>query len=200
MAAALAKLAQRSSEERMVAAAWRAVAYERSVFNPELGNWPDFRISNEANAFVLSWCHGAPGILLARQALSAAGLADDHCPGEMAIARQTTTGMLQHFQAGGQEMSDHLCCGALGLTSVLRADALASGIALSPEVSRAEQAVVQRARTSGAYTVFSTDTGSVPMPGFFSGMAGIAMALLEAGQGRGWLPTVLSAGLLTNQK
>lgn len=200
IAAALAKLAIRSGDQRMAEAAMRAVAYERSVFNPERGNWPDFRGSNEAKAFVLSWCHGAPGILLARQALSAAGLADEACGVEMAIARHSTLGMLEPLQSVGPETPTHLCCGALGLTSVLRADALASGIALPPEVSRTEQAVVQRARASGAYNLFSTDTGSVLMPGFFHGLAGIAMALLEAGQGQRWLPTVLSAGLLTEQK
>jgi type 2 lantibiotic biosynthesis protein LanM len=200
IAAALATLAQRTGDERLATAASRAVAYERSVFNPERGNWPDFRSSSEAKAFALSWCHGAPGILLARQALSAAGLADEACAVEMAIARQSTLGMLQPFQAGGLEPPTHLCCGALGLTSVLRADSLASGIALSPEVSRTEQAVVQRARASGAYNLFSTDTGSALMPGFFHGLAGIAMALLEAGQEQRWLPTVLSAGLLTDQE
>jgi hypothetical protein len=79
---------------------------------------------------------------------------------------------------------------------VLRIDAAVNGIPLSRQVSRTEQAVIQRAQASGMYTTFSMDMGSVRMPGFFGGGAGVAMALLEACQGQCWMPTVLSVGLL----
>ncbi len=196
MAAALARLAERSGDQRMAAAAMRAVAYERSVFDPRQGNWPDFRSRNEVNAFMVSWCHGAPGILLGRIALSAAGLADEAGAVEIEVARQHTMDSLSRFETGGPNTPAHLCCGALGLTSVLRIDAAVNGIPLSRQVSRTEQAVIQRAQASGMYTTFSMDMGSVRMPGFFGGGAGVAMALLEACQGQCWMPTVLSVGLL----
>lgn len=196
MAAALAKLAERSGDQRMAAAAMRAVAYERSVFNPQQGNWPDFRDRKNANAFMVSWCHGAPGILLGRIALSAAGMADEACAVEIEVARQHTIDSLSRFETGGPDTPAHLCCGALGLTSVLRIDAAVNGIALSWQVSRTEQAVIQRAQASGVYSTFSADSGSLRMPGLFGGGAGIAMALLEACQGQRWLPTVLTTGLL----
>ncbi|MFZ9229613.1 MAG: lanthionine synthetase LanC family protein, partial [Prochlorococcaceae cyanobacterium] len=59
MAAALARLAQATADERYAEAARRAIAYERSVFVAETGNWPDFRSSAEPNEFMLRWCHGA---------------------------------------------------------------------------------------------------------------------------------------------
>ncbi len=199
MAAALARLAERSGDERMAEAAMRAVAYERSVFDRQKGNWPDFRSSNEATTFMVSWCHGAPGILLSRTVMSLAGLGDPICAVEMGEARRTTLAMLEQLAAGGAVPLAQLCCGALGLTSVLRADAAVNGIALSPRVGSTEEAVIQKARVNGAYNLFSADSGSVQIPGVFTGGAGVAMALLEAGQGQRWLPAVLSAGLLWKQ-
>lgn len=50
--AALAKLADRSGDQRMAAAAMRAVAYERSVFDPQRGNW---LVSEAATTPTPSW-------------------------------------------------------------------------------------------------------------------------------------------------
>jgi lantibiotic modifying enzyme len=70
---ALLKLAAWSRDTRFRAAAESAIAYERSTFVPEQSNWPDFRKWNSAPKgeaagarFCVAWCHGAPGIALAR--------------------------------------------------------------------------------------------------------------------------------------
>jgi lantibiotic biosynthesis protein len=52
-------------------AAKEAFRYENSFFNQEKQNWPDFRFNNISNkpeeeVCSLAWCHGAPGIGLAR--------------------------------------------------------------------------------------------------------------------------------------
>jgi type 2 lantibiotic biosynthesis protein LanM len=54
-------------------AADAGIAYERACYSAEHGNWPDFRVLNgqpitpEAQpGYGLAWCHGAPGIGLAR--------------------------------------------------------------------------------------------------------------------------------------
>jgi lantibiotic modifying enzyme len=54
-------------------AAEQAFAYENNWFNSEYGNWPDFRIAHqlagsnrEEFTYATAWCHGAPGIGLAR--------------------------------------------------------------------------------------------------------------------------------------
>ena len=196
MGAALALLAHSNGNQQAAEAAMRAIAYERSVFDKKNGNWPDFRTNNEPDEFMLSWCHGAPGILLSRQVLNAARLADDQTAVEIEIARATTTGALESIHASSQAPAAHLCCGVLGLTSLLRVDAQASGSSIQPQVARAESAVIQQAKAAGGYSFFSVDTGSLTLPGLFTGQAGVALALLEAAVGQQWMPIVLSGGLL----
>jgi len=46
-----------------------ALTYERSCFSKEENNWPDFRKNDEMHSiprFMTAWCHGAPGIGIAR--------------------------------------------------------------------------------------------------------------------------------------
>jgi len=195
MAAALARLAQASGEERFAEAARRAVAYERSVFVPERGNWPDFRAFSEPEAFMLSWCHGAPGILLSRRTIEAAGLADDATDQELAVARQSTLDALDHFKQG-KGFAAHLCCGGLGLTSLLRIDAHAGALSVAPRVLVAETNLIAEAQANDGYIYFNVESGSLNLPGLLTGKAGVALALLEAAEGQQWMPAVLSAGLL----
>ncbi len=197
MAAALAQLAKATSDGRYADAACRAIAYERSVFVQEKGNWPDFRSTHEPNEFMLSWCHGAPGILLSRQILLTAGLADQHTTAEQQIARASTVAELERI--GGASDGDpaaHLCCGVLGLTALLRIDAAATGLRLAPQVPQAETLVVKTAGRNDGYSFFSVDSGSLNLPGLLTGKAGVALALLEASAGQNWLAKLLSAGLL----
>ncbi|MGB9181378.1 MAG: type 2 lanthipeptide synthetase LanM family protein [Pyrinomonadaceae bacterium] len=73
MALALLKMAAVTGDERYRESALAAMAYERSLLSPEESNWPDFRILDKTaeemtgkHDFMLAWCHGAPGIGLAR--------------------------------------------------------------------------------------------------------------------------------------
>ena len=197
MAAALARLAKASGEAHFMDAAHRAVAYERSVFVAEQRNWPDFRTSSEPTEFMLSWCHGAPGILLSRMVLQAEDAADDNTAAEIEAARASTIGSLERITALGQEAAGHLCCGVFGITTLLRLDAAHNGIPLSPRVLAAEQALIHTAQERGDYRFFSIDSGSLNLPGLFTGKAGVAMALQEASDGLRWLGPVLGGGLLS---
>jgi len=194
-AAALARLAQATAESRFADAARRAIAYERSLFDATARNWPDFRSSPDPTTFMSSWCHGAPGILLGRHLLQAAGLADQAMAEEIAAARSSTIAAVMALKIEA-DCPAHLCCGALGLTSLLRFDAQASGMSLAPEVTQAESALIYQAKAAGGYEFFPVETGSVNLPGLFTGKAGVALAVLEAATGQKWLPHVLSAGLL----
>ena len=196
-AAALARLAQACGEVRFLEAAQRAVAYERSVYVAERRNWPDFRSTSEPTDFMLSWCHGAPGILLSRLVFQAACLADDHTAAELAAARASTTASLEYISAQSSTAAAHLCCGVFGLTSLLRLDAACCGLPLVPQVPAAERTLVHAAQESGDYGFFSVDSGSLILPGLFTGKAGVALALQEAADGLRWLGPVLSAGLLS---
>jgi lantibiotic modifying enzyme len=64
---ALLALFARTGEERFRTAARGGIAFERSVFSTEAGNWRDLRDPEHAR-FPTAWCHGAPGIGLARLA------------------------------------------------------------------------------------------------------------------------------------
>jgi lantibiotic modifying enzyme len=198
MGAALGRLAQATAESRFADGAMRAIAHERLMFDSARRNWPDFRSSPNPTDFMNTWCHGAPGILLGRHLLMAAALGDPTMHEEMDTARSSSIETLAAI-TGQAKCPAHLCCGALGLTSLLRFDAQASGLALAAEVTQAESALICQAKAAGGYNFLSVDSGSVTIPGLYSGKAGVALALLEAANGKQWIPQVLSVGLLTER-
>src|SRR5262249_16457503 len=94
---ALGELAALTGAERFRTAAGAGIAYERSLFCPKARNWPDLRDraalglpeGNGRATFVTAWCHGAPGIGLARlRALQ--HLDEGEARAEIEAALQTT--------------------------------------------------------------------------------------------------------------
>jgi hypothetical protein len=76
-------------------------------------------------------------------------------------------------------------------------DSEVSSLSLAPQVTTAERSLIQGAHADGDYNFFSVDSGSLILPGLFTGKAGIALALQEAADGMRWLGPILSAGLLS---
>jgi type 2 lantibiotic biosynthesis protein LanM len=150
-------------------AAAEAIAYERSVFSAEKGNWPDFRKTGPESAFGLGWCHGAPGIGLARLG-GLAGLDTPEIRQDIAIALQTT-------QQAGLAGVDHVCCGNFGRLELL----LVAACQLSyPELHQtAQQQAAQIVARAGQKGVFSLSNSRAYQPGFFQGVAGIGYGLLR---------------------
>jgi type 2 lantibiotic biosynthesis protein LanM len=114
---ALLELAELTGEERFRVAALSAIAYERSLFSPEAGNWPDIReqVTQTANegqqVFLTGWCHGAPGVGLAR--LRTLGHLDDTAVrAEIQTALRTTL-------SRGFGLNHSLCHGDLGNLELL---------------------------------------------------------------------------------
>jgi hypothetical protein len=70
--AALLELHAQTGRPDFLEAGRGALAYEDSLFDPATGNWPDLRrrdepeSSNQLQTQARAWCHGAPGIALAR--------------------------------------------------------------------------------------------------------------------------------------
>jgi lantibiotic modifying enzyme len=64
IAAALARLHEITGSPRLLEAVSKALRYERGTFDESAANWPDFRAPYDPGSprFMLSWCHGAPGI------------------------------------------------------------------------------------------------------------------------------------------
>lgn len=185
IAYALLRLFERANDAAFTDAAVEGIAYERNLFVSSAGNWRDLRESTDAHQeedlHRTAWCHGAPGIALARLGgLSALDTADIRT--DIDIGLETT----QRFGAGGH---DHLCCGGMGRVDVLIEGAGRLG---RPELLKAahQQAgwAVRRAQRAGGYRTQS-GLGMVD-PGFFSGTGGIGYTLLRLAR-PGSLPSVL---------
>ena len=107
---ALLALFARTREERFRTAARGGIAYERSVFCAEAGNWRDLRDTEQVR-FPTAWCHGAPGIGLARLC-GVPLLEDDGIHADIETALQTTL-------ATGFGFNHSLCHGDLGNLELL---------------------------------------------------------------------------------
>ena len=189
-------------ESRFIEGASRALAYERERFDADHGNWPDYRDykPDQPSTFMTSWCHGAPGIALSRACLFGTPLWDAICLDEMTTALQTLTAF------PFTEM-DHLCCGTMGNASLLRivaegpwADQLPAALR-SAAIERSSRLVNQsiaRARClGGSYRCFGTSGSNVLLPGCFTGLSGIGLALIDQVTRDDRLQSVLSIGLLS---
>ena len=184
IAHALLQLHALTGDPDYLEAAREGIAYERKVFSPETGNWPDFRDPAATQPrYGDSWCHGAPGIGLARLG-SLAVLDTPEVREDIEVALRTTR------QINPDDV-DHLCCGTLGRveTALVAADRLDRPDWLETERKRAAW-VVNRARYSGAYHLFPDLPTGLFNPIFFQGTAGIGYQLLRLADPKS-LPSVL---------
>ncbi|BBD63711.1 lanthionine synthetase C family protein [Nostoc commune NIES-4072] len=151
------------------------ITYERSVFKTSAANWPDFRSFTQQNGqpgFMVSWCHGAPGIGLAR--LGSLEFLDTE------EIRQDIEAALQTTHKYGLQGIDHLCCGNFGRIDVLlvAAKTLRREELFKTAHLQASLAVA-RAEQIGGYQLFANLPASVFSPSFFQGTAGIGYGLLR---------------------
>lgn len=180
IAYALLKLYKATGEQACYDVAGEAIAYERSTFSAERMNWPDFRTFGEelkTPLFSCSWCHGAPGIALAR--LGGLGVLDDPIIREETdIALRTTSDALARLRSP----VDHLCCGNFGLVEVLLAAAtILERPSLDQEALRQASALCERERIDGHFRLLGQPSAGQTFfsPIFFQGMAGIGYELLR---------------------
>jgi lantibiotic biosynthesis protein len=111
------ELFHETREDKFRVAAEEGFRYERSCFDVERENWPDFRepgghYLDPPPRFLTAWCHGAPGIGLSR--LRAWQILGDDVYREEAEAAIRTT--LKSF---GDEGSYCLCHGHAGNAELL---------------------------------------------------------------------------------
>jgi type 2 lantibiotic biosynthesis protein LanM len=194
IAFALMKLYAVTGDRALDQTARLALEYEHSVYDPAEANWPDFRSGQKPPDFQVRWCHGAPGIALARLGILCA-FPDADVASDWTTAIETT-------RASALLTVDHLCCGNLGLSDVLLTSALYRDRAdlRACAVERAAQ-VVHRARETGRYRLFGGIKEEVFSPGLFQGVTGVGYQLLRLARPE-LLPSVLffetnKAGTLT---
>ncbi len=192
IAYALVRLSQATGDCAFKAAAEDGIGYERAVFDPNASNWPDLQLSGQdsnregGRRFQTAWCHGAPGIGLARLG----GLAVLDTPAiraDISIALETTQAMLQELAAE----PDHLCCGNTGRIELLAS----AGQRLDrPELTaRARRLAAEMLNAAGGPDHLWYAAGlprGVYFPGLFTGAAGVGYELLRLAYPES-LPSVL---------
>jgi lantibiotic modifying enzyme len=185
-AAALVKLAVATNYRPYYDAAARALQYERAQYDAHEKNWPDYRTSVAITEpqFMLSWCHGAPGIALARLCLRSTPLWDSNTAEDLELALTAT------MEAARGE--DSLCCGRFGRAAILRAahERMGEELWLRSARNLEMQAMAQIANDGGY------NFGDVL--GLFQGATGIGLELLDGlpQVTSAFVPQVLSAGLM----
>ncbi len=174
---ALLTLSAATGDARFRDAAVAGIDYERSLFDGAEGNWPDLRNNTtehrrrgpESQVFQTSWCHGAPGIGLAR--IATLPILDTQATrDEIAVAVQTT---VAHRFAG----SHCLCHGALGnLELVLQAATTLGDPQAREELDRWSAIVLASVVHDGPRCA---NRLAVESPGLMTGLAGIGHGLLR---------------------
>jgi type 2 lantibiotic biosynthesis protein LanM len=168
IALSLFRLAHVSQQERFHQAALAALTYERSLFSPEQGNWVRFLDQGEQD-FSVAWCHGAPGIGLARLACLSY-LDDTQIRQEIQIALETT-----RKKSFGNNQS--LCHGDLGnLETLLTATQLLDDPDYRADLRRLTALIFGGIQERGWVTGVPL---GVETPGLMVGLAGIGYELLR---------------------
>jgi type 2 lantibiotic biosynthesis protein LanM len=187
IALALMRAWQRSGRREFRDTALAALERERSLRDDRHGNWPDLRGrqsgENGGDPELMSgWCHGAPGIGLARVAL----LAVEDLPGareDLAVAVASTRGI--------SLSALHTCCGMAGIDEILFEIGRRVGDAsLCQQAQQQAMSRIARAAREG----WRTHPGfphRVAVPGFMQGIAGIGYGLLRMSASELALPCVL---------
>ena len=149
------------------------LTFERGLYEPERQNWPDLRAGAAEGLdaghghYMQAWCHGAPGIGLARVA-GLPWLDDDAVRAEI---ETTVASTLAH----GQGQNHCLCHGDTGNLEL----ALEAGRALgrddwTEQAGRSAGAVLDSMRRDGY--LFGLP-GNVETPGLMTGLSGVAYGL-----------------------
>jgi len=195
VAYALSQLFAVTSEERYKNTAEQAFEYERSCFDPEAKNWPDYRINpfidkeNSGASFTVAWCHGAAGIGISR--LKAYKIFDDpKLKDEINCALSTTKESLEQALIGNPwDFSP--CHGISGLAEILYLEQEA----LSENSERVDN-LIHQTIVCGV-NKYSIDQGCWPLgfnfdntPSLFTGLAGVGYFYLRMYDHK--IPTLLA--------
>ena len=173
IALALLHVAEATGEEKFRRAAEQGLAFERGLFVAERQNWPDLRagaaegMDASTGHFMQAWCHGAPGIGMARLA-GLPFMDDDQIRAEI----DTTVRSTEHHGLGQNHCLCHGDVGNLQLPAM-------AGRALDREdwlgsAGRLAGGVLDSIQRDGL--LFGLP-GNVETPGLMTGLAGVAYGL-----------------------
>ncbi|WP_405414246.1 type 2 lanthipeptide synthetase LanM family protein [Streptomyces rubiginosohelvolus] len=179
IAYAFARLDRAAPRAEYQEAVRHALTYERTVFDPELRTWRDLRPANLGGRTVMNaWCHGAPGIAMARNAFQELGTAPElagliESDRHTAVLAAISTGLDLDPVSG---LGNHsLCHGDIGnlliIDAATRADQEPEVSGLLPKVWKT---LLHEGRENG--WLCGVPKG-VETPGLMTGLAGIAWGL-----------------------
>lgn len=174
IAHSLLKLYEVTNDDKFYSAAEEHINYENSLFNKLQGNWPDLR-EDQTNNFVsmTSWCHGAPGIGLAR--LGNLNVMNNEMVVHDINAAIKRSGFVEH----GLKI-DHCCCGKSGLDELM----FEAGRRLNrPELTRNAlinySNIINKYEKQKSFRLFNNRNVEIYNFGFFQGLSGIGYQLLR---------------------
>jgi type 2 lantibiotic biosynthesis protein LanM len=173
---ALASLSAATGREDFAQAASECIAFEDSSYNAERQNWPDLRSGGEPG-WLSQWCHGAPGIGLARIAMTKRGTINAKLT-DAGVLTTDIRNALGGVERGWPPRIDTLCCGTLGNIEFLceAGSALGRGD-LRELASRRLLAVLRTAAATGDYR---WNSGKRRFNfGLFRGLAGVGYTVLR---------------------
>ena len=163
---ALARLFEATGQPAFRDAALEGFAFERSLYDAHANNWLDPRFNRPVEQS--AWCHGAPGMALARlhslRAMDTAELRNDI---EIAVTISRKTRGISR---------DHLCCGTSGRIEILSD---AGEILGRPELLDDANGLSARMLARAAGSDFSFGDDVALHPSLFMGLAGIGYTLLR---------------------
>lgn len=180
IALSLLRLAEVSGAERFQKAALAALAYERSLFSAKAQNWPDLRNrkntalkqsdGEDAERFMVAWCHGASGIALAR-------LASPNFYAEKTLQEEVEYALAATLVACAKEHADPtLCHGSAGLLETL--------LTVRQALRQDDNVLSIHRLAQNLHASLEMSESPVPpwwtkAPGFMTGLAGIGYTFLR---------------------
>jgi lantibiotic modifying enzyme len=178
---ALASLAAATGREEFAKAAAQCIVFENASYDAQHNNWPDFR-GGEGSHWPCQWCHGAPGIGIARAAMA------KQRKGDSKLLAIDVRNALAGVERGWPGHVDTLCCGTLGSIEFFceAADKLGRGD-LHEHAARRMAAVMADAAATGDYR-WNVGKRQFNL-GLFRGLSGVGYTLLRRVDGA--LPNVL---------
>jgi lantibiotic modifying enzyme len=155
-------------DARVVRAVELGLRFEARCFDGRSGTWRRWR---DADDHGVSWCHGAPGIGLARAGMIRVGWDEPAVREDLARAVDAARRHATH--------TDTFCCGAVGISELFLTAAEVLRSAGLAEDGRAVLARTVLCREPGSYEL-GTSTNAVCHPGLYQGWSGIAYGLLRS--------------------
>jgi type 2 lantibiotic biosynthesis protein LanM len=184
---ALATLSEATGREDFASAAAECIALENSHYNRERSNWPDFRDGRQP--YPCQWCHGAPGIGLARIGMSRRAIYDrNQGTLDPKVLAADIRNALAGAERGWPNHVDTMCCGTLGsIEFFCEAAATPERDYLHERSARRMLAIIESAHANGGYR-FNAGESRFNL-GLFRGLAGVGYTCLR--QANPSLPNIL---------